>query len=333
MSFSDFLCLDARYSTTRMVSKEHPLIKNEPASKLQTKLFLPANPERLGQGGLRTRGYFKHSPVDKPLVSIITVVLNGQCHLEQTIKSVIDQTYENVEYIIIDGGSTDRTLDVIRKYEGAIDYWVSEPDEGIYDAMNKGIGTASGEWIWMLNSDDSLINGAIRTVFSEKTVNFPDSVAVYGCLTKSFEGFNLIIGDRGLCYGEKTIRFNHPATVMHRSLFKEYGNFDTAYKYSSDYDFFTRLVGNGVKFDFVDEVLVNMRPEGSSDRVSNYFKRAKEHFAIDKKYFPYPAVIKNLILFFTVDLIKFVIRKILIKQRFPYLLRFYFSRKKGYVIR
>jgi len=316
-----------------MVTKEQPSIKNVPSSKVHTKLFLPPHPQRQGQGGLRTKGYFKKSFNDKSLVSVITVVFNGKEHLGQTIKSVINQTYDNVEYIIIDGGSTDGTLDIIKKYEEAVDYWVSEPDEGIYDAMNKGIDVASGEWIWMLNADDYLINDAIRTVFLEKTTNFPDSVAVYGCLIKSFEGFDLIIGERRLSYKEKIIRFNHPATIIHRSLFKKYGNFDTTYRYSSDYDFFTRLVRNGVKFDFVDKVLVNMRLGGSSDRIASYFKRGKEGFAIDKKHFSYSTAIKNLILFFTLDLIKFVIRKILIKQRFLCPLRFYFSRRNGYVIK
>jgi len=106
-------------------------------------------------GGLRTNGLFhKKSNPDHPLVSIITVVRNGEKYLEQTIKSVIYQTYDNVEYIIIDGGSTDGTLDIIRKYDDKIAYWVSEPDDGLYDAMNKGSNIASGDYALYLNAGD-----------------------------------------------------------------------------------------------------------------------------------------------------------------------------------
>jgi glycosyltransferase involved in cell wall biosynthesis len=98
-------------------------------------------------GGLRANGITKRSQENMPLIAVITVVRNGEKTLEQTILSAINQTYTNVEYIVVDGASTDGTLDIIRKYDDRIGYWVSEPDEGIYDAMNKGIDLATGEWI------------------------------------------------------------------------------------------------------------------------------------------------------------------------------------------
>ena len=109
-------------------------------------------------GGLRTKGITKNSTAEKPLISVVTVVYNGEKTLEQTILSVVNQTYNNVEYIIIDGGSKDNTLDIIKKYEDKIDYWQSEPDKGIYDAMNKGIKLATGEFIYILGCDDFLID-------------------------------------------------------------------------------------------------------------------------------------------------------------------------------
>ena len=139
------------------------LFRSDPLSKVQSVLFLPPNPERKREGGLRTKGYFKRSYDEAsalsdnsplPLVTIITVVFNGEKYLQQTIQSVINQTYDNVEYVVIDGGSTDGTVDIIRKYEDKIDYWVSEPDQGIYDAMNKGIQLAGGEIVGLINSDD-----------------------------------------------------------------------------------------------------------------------------------------------------------------------------------
>ena len=165
--YKDAIELDPNFYTTRLVTQEKPVITNDPLSKVQSVLFLPPNPERKGEGGLRTQGYFKRSYNEEsgfsdnlplPLVTIITVVFNGEKHLEQTIQSVINQTYDNVEYIVIDGGSTDGTVDIIRKYEEKIDYWVSEPDNGIYDAMNKALTIAKGDWILFLGSDDILIN-------------------------------------------------------------------------------------------------------------------------------------------------------------------------------
>jgi glycosyltransferase involved in cell wall biosynthesis len=94
--------------------------------------------------------------MNNPLISIITIVYNGITTLEQTILSVINQTYKNSEYIIIDGGSTDSTVDIIKKYEKHFAYWLSEPDKGIYNAMNKGIKLSSGKYIALLNSDDWL---------------------------------------------------------------------------------------------------------------------------------------------------------------------------------
>jgi glycosyltransferase involved in cell wall biosynthesis len=96
--------------------------------------------------------------LDSPLFTVVTVVFNGEKDLESSILSVLNQSYRNVEYIIIDGGSTDGTLDILRRYEDAIDYWVSEPDNGIYDAMNKAIRLARGKWVYFLGSDDTLRN-------------------------------------------------------------------------------------------------------------------------------------------------------------------------------
>lgn len=136
------------YATTANLTSKTPHIQRDFCSFLH----LPAVP----QGGLRTKGLFKNSDHDRPLLSIVTVVYNGEKYLEQTIQSVINQSYEHLEYIIVDGGSTDRTLEIIAKYDQYIDYWVSEPDQGIYNAMNKGTKLATGSHVLHLNADDLL---------------------------------------------------------------------------------------------------------------------------------------------------------------------------------
>ena len=160
----NIICLNKNYSTTRLLTKEKPVIESCENDKFRSVLFLPEGEGRKGEGGLRTKGYFKKSYPDKPLITIITVVFNGEKYLEETIKSVINQTYDNVEYIIIDGGSTDGTLDIIKKYEDKIDYWVSEKDNGMYDALNKGFSISQGDICAWLNADDFYQKWALEYV-------------------------------------------------------------------------------------------------------------------------------------------------------------------------
>jgi glycosyltransferase involved in cell wall biosynthesis len=128
------------------------------------KKFLPKGEGRIGEGGLRTRGLFKNPQRNKPIISIVTVVYNGDKFLEETIQSVLSQTYDNVEYIIIDGGSNDGTLDIIKKYEHAIDYWVSEKDNGMYSALSKGLSMVTGDIVGYLNAGDLLFRAALEVV-------------------------------------------------------------------------------------------------------------------------------------------------------------------------
>jgi len=151
--FVDLCC-----GITNLILNKNPIITYHPNAVLIKKKYPSENINRKGEGGLRTKGYFKKYIKDNPLISVITVVFNGENDLEQTIKSVINQTYNNIEYIVIDGGSTDDTLSIIKKYEDKINYWVSEDDNGIYDAMNKGVGLAQGEWLCFINSGDIFIS-------------------------------------------------------------------------------------------------------------------------------------------------------------------------------
>ena len=113
-------------------------------------------------GGKRRRGIFKNNKKNKPLISVITVVLNNQKYLTKSINSVLKQSYKNFELIIVDGGSTDGTLEILRKNNNKIDFWISEKDKGLYDAMNKGIRLSRGSIISILNSDDTYYRNAIK---------------------------------------------------------------------------------------------------------------------------------------------------------------------------
>ena len=115
-----------------------------------------------------------------PLISVITAVFNGEAHLEETIKSVITQNYTNIEYLIIDGGSTDGTLDIIKKYQEHISYWVSEPDKGVYDGMNKGIKAAKGQWLNFMNSGDIFASPDALEIFYRHCLQNPQKSFFYG---------------------------------------------------------------------------------------------------------------------------------------------------------
>ena len=122
---------------------------------------------------------FIRTKTNEQIVSIITVCLNSEKFLEQTIQSVISQSYDNIEYIIIDGGSSDKTVEIIKKYERFLRYWVSEPDKGIYDAMNKGVSHARGEWIGIINSDDWYTPKAVEWIIKTANENSNADV-IYG---------------------------------------------------------------------------------------------------------------------------------------------------------
>lgn len=175
--------------------------------------MLPTKGTSLGEGGMRSRGTFKKSLAGKPLVSVVTVVFNGAEHLETTIKSVINQSCDNIEYIIIDGGSTDGTIDIIKKYDHALDYWVSEIDGGIYDAMNKGIALSCGEWINFMNAGDIFSDAAIvQHVFSEI-----EDYAEYDCIY-SDALFNYTSGAKLIRCELRTRRIIHQSLIYKKLL-------------------------------------------------------------------------------------------------------------------
>ncbi len=267
----------ANYSTTCLLTKEPPVFKYKSEYRLLPKLFLPNCPERKGEGGLRTKGLFKKSYGDKPLISIVTVVYNGAKYLEQTIKSVLEQEYDNVEYIIIDGGSTDGTLDIIKKYEEAIDYWVSESDGGIYYAMNKGINLCSGDYVAFLNADDWYEKMAIKKVVQTILVSKPEFLYANIQMVDNSNNTSIWKGNTG----QKGSHIPHPSCFYNVNIIRRYG-FDTQYNIAADYELTLHLFNDNIVTKYIDVVIANFRIGGVSELS---FKTICEDFMATKKYF------------------------------------------------
>ena len=179
----------------------------------------------------------------RPLVSVVTVVFNGEKYLEETIQSVINQTYDNVEYTLIDGGSTDGTVDIIRKYEDKIAYWISEPDCGISDAFNKGVLASKGDYIFFLGADDYfLANDAIEKVMADIDLESDDLVC--GNVARvDMDGREFAKTDVS-SFKKRDLLFRmalpHQGLFMHRRFFEKYGLFDAENKFSMDYELLLR---------------------------------------------------------------------------------------------
>lgn len=198
---------------------------------------------------------------NKPLVSVITVVLNGEKHIEQTIQSVLNQTYSNIEYIIIDGKSTDNTLNIIKQYQSKISQVISEKDKGIFDAMNKGITIAKGELIGILNADDYYELTAIENIVNAYNKN--DADVFHGNMMVLNNGSKqLELPDISKMKQQPSIF--HPTCFVKKNVYEKIGMFDIKYKISSDYDFLLRCLNSNLKFFYVESTITNFRPGGMS---------------------------------------------------------------------
>lgn len=209
------------------------------------------------QGRFRLQG-------KEPTISVVVAVYNGAKTLQRCIDSVVEQSWSNKELIIVDGGSTDGTVEMLEAEDGKIAYWESKPDRGIYHAWNKALDHAEGEWICFLGADDYF--------------TAPDSLAEL--VAQTGDGSDLIFGRTALVdekdrvlrrYGamwdwKRMKRYqivSHPGALHHGSLFERYGKFDEKYRVAGDYEFFLR-VGAEAKASYVDKVIVCMGNDGVS---------------------------------------------------------------------
>ena len=213
-------------------------------------------------------------------VSIITVCLNSEETIEQTIQSVLGQTYPNIEYIIIDGVSTDKTLDIISKYE--VTKLVSEKDSGIYEAMNKGLNLATGSIIGILNSDDWYEPDTVEsvvTVFEQSKAHI-----IYGNINVwDKHNYVGVTKPRPLKELRTKMPIEHPATFVTEEVYKKH-KFSTKYKVISDRELLLRLYSQGYQFTYLDKVLANFRLGGSCYINNTPFKRAINNTDISLHY-------------------------------------------------
>ena len=205
-------------------------------------------------------------------VTIITVNYNNRNGLERTIKSVIQQTYSDIEYIVIDGASTDGSIEVIKQYSNQISLWISEPDNGIYNAMNKGIGKANGNYILFLNSGDYLINSqTISNVFTKKQEN---TDLIIG-RQKHINAIGKISKAPRLHVNEINMQFflsstlPHQATFIKRSLFDTCNVYNETYQVSADWVFWIKsVVEYGCTYKIIPQYISIMEPEGMSSQMN-----------------------------------------------------------------
>jgi len=222
------------------------------------------------------------------MISIITIVLNDDKNIEKTILSVINQDIKEIEYIIIDGGSTDGTVDIIKKYEQYITFWCSEKDNGIVDAFNKGIKKTTGDVIGLVNSGDFLEPNTLMNV----TEAFESSNAdiVYGNMQYWEEEKREYVYKANHSLLPRFMSLNHPSVFVKKDLYDQYGLFDNTCKIAMDYDLLLRLYTKGAKFKYIDSILSNMAHGGVSD--VNWQLAYRESFDIRKKYLK-----KNILLY------------------------------------
>jgi len=265
---------------------------------------------------------------NNPKVSVITACLNSQKHIERAIKSLLTQTYDNIEYVVIDGGSTDATLRILDNYKDNIAYMLSEPDKGIYDAMNKGIRHSTGDILYFFNSDDRLYDkDVIKNIvdfFSKNKADF-----VYGNIVNDYSDNSASSIGRYPRFITKRhfIRntIGHPATFFKKSCFDKAGVYDIQYKIVSDYEWYLRaLYKYHLRCAYINKIISIFECSGASMTDANSAIILAEREYVQKLYFnPAELIIGKFLNFFLyLDFLRFAARLILRKRGYEFFLKF-----------
>lgn len=219
-----------------------------------------------------------------PAFSIITICFNEAADIRQTCESIVAQTHADREWIVIDGGSTDGTVGILDEFREHIDCLVSEPDQGIYDAMNKGITKASGEYLVFMNGGDLFASpDALAWVAAA-----PDKDLIYGDLIFDKPDGELVTYPDQLNTGYLLHHMvPHQATFYRRSLFDRFGRYDTSFRIAADYDLYVRLLEiGGISHHHVPRPLAIFKRDGISNRRDHRQLKKRENHRIRMKYFP-----------------------------------------------
>lgn len=223
-------------------------------------------------------------------ISVITSVYNNKETIEDAINSVLNQSYKNIEYIIVDGASTDGTVEIVQSYGSKIRKFVSEKDKGIYDGLNKGVALATGDVVAFLHSDDLYTSDDIIALVAKEFENDVTLDGVYGDLVYTPKNDT----DKVLRYW-KSKEFEisllkkgwmpaHPTLFLKRDVYEKFGGFDLGFKIAGDYDFMLRILNRGIKVQYIPRVLYKMRVGGESNKsVKNIIRKSKEDLKALKK--------------------------------------------------
>ncbi len=231
-------------------------------------------------------------------ISVITVTYNCEALIDRTIQSILSQTYPHSEYIIIDGASTDRTLDIIEKYKNDIDFFKSEPDSGVYDAMNKALKFCTGDYINFLNAGDIYKHENVLTCIADRLAASHPAL-LYGLAEMRYKNKDLLIGNPDI----SKIKICHQAAFYKPELHKKYGNYNLTYRIVADRDFFTKLYLGHEEIIFENDVYIDYLYEGLT--TNNYNKRIFEELTFSNTHFP-KKIIKNYLVYY----IKFYLNRI-----------------------
>lgn len=235
----------------------------------------------------------------QPLFSITTPCWNSVSTIERTILSILNQEFKDYEYIIVDGGSLDGTLDIIKKYEPLFEgrmKWKSESDKGLYDAFNKGINRSNGVFCWNINADDFIEPDALYKLANYiNEHNWNELPIISGGMNFISEKGKILFKNIPSAtnlkksYENDSIGVSHPATIVPREIYMKYGGFDLYYKIIGDTDWFHRVYGAGVRFELIDFVIINMSDGGISNQFS-YRRSLRDRLYYLRKFYSNPFV-------------------------------------------